>query len=76
MSTTFNFLPNDTVRIVVGLIMANPSVNTDRKVLILADCAELVRKVKLAQTVYDNNFKAPIPPIKPYSAGGHHSMPV
>ncbi|MGA2296090.1 MAG: hypothetical protein ABSG15_00900 [FCB group bacterium] len=65
MSTgPFNFLPNDTVRVVVGLIMANPSKNVDADGTDSADCAELVRKVKFAQSVYDNNFRAPIPPDK------------
>ncbi|MBP7508959.1 MAG: hypothetical protein KA807_14195 [Prolixibacteraceae bacterium] len=59
----FTMLPEDTVRVIVGLILARPAVNpeTDGKT---ADLAELVRKDKFAQFVYDNNFRAPIPPEK------------
>ncbi len=62
MSTgPFNLRPNDTARIVVGLIMANTSKGGDADGT-AADLAELVRKDKFAQKVYDDNFRAPIPP--------------
>ncbi len=59
----FTMLPQDTVRVIVGLILARPAINpeADGKT---ADLAELVRKDKFAQFVYDNNFRAPIPPDK------------
>jgi len=59
----FTMLPQDTVRVIVGLILARPAINAeaDGKT---ADLAELVRKDKFAQFVYDNNFRAPTPPEK------------
>jgi hypothetical protein len=65
MSTgPFTMLPGDTVRVVVGLIMASPATKVDADGSV-ADMQELVRKVKFAQSVYDNNFKAPKPPDLP-----------
>lgn len=59
----FNMLPQDTVRVIVGLIMARPAVKAEADGT-TADMAELVRKDKFAQMVYDNNFRAPRPPDK------------
>jgi hypothetical protein len=56
----FNFKPGDSVRVVVGMIIGNavkPDADGSTE-----DMAELVRKDKFAQYVYDNNFKAPKPP--------------
>lgn len=57
----FNVMPGDTVRTVYAIILANPAVQNDPDGSI-PDLAELVRKDKFAQLVYDNNFKAPSPP--------------
>ncbi len=57
----FHVLPNDTVRVVVGMVLAGPATKTDADGSD-EDAAELVRKVKFAQSVYDNNFRAPSPP--------------
>jgi len=57
----FNMRPNDTVRVIVGMILANPSARDDADGS-AADVAGLVSKTKFAQTVYDNNFRAPSPP--------------
>ncbi|MBS1536561.1 MAG: hypothetical protein JST20_02285 [Bacteroidetes bacterium] len=62
MSTgPFNLRPNDTARVVVGLIMANTVKGGDANGT-TADLEELIRKDKFAQKVYDDNFRAPIPP--------------
>ncbi len=57
----FSMLPSDTVRTVVGIILALPSVNRE------ADGSEedvqgLLYLDKFAQRVYDNNFRAPSAP--------------
>lgn len=57
----FNFVPGDTVRVVVGIILAQPAAADDADGSI-EDRAELVRKDKFAQKVYDENFRAPMPP--------------
>ncbi len=59
----FNVMPGDTVRTVVGMILANPAVEKDATGE-TEDVEELVRKDKFAQRVYDNNFQAPKPPEK------------
>ncbi|MFH1051653.1 MAG: hypothetical protein V1779_12095 [bacterium] len=59
---SFNMLPGDTVRTVVGMILAN-SVLSDATGK-TDDLVEAVRKDEFAQEVYDNNFRAPIPPDK------------
>ena len=65
MSTgPFNFRPHDTVRTVIGIILANPALFPDADGSVTEDVAELVRKDKFAQRVYDNNFQAPAPPEK------------
>jgi hypothetical protein len=56
-----NFIPGDTVNIVVGIILAGASKGKDADGS-WDDMAELVRKDKFAQRVYDNNFLAPEPP--------------
>lgn len=57
----FNMRPGDTVRTVVGIIIAGTTKggNADGTA---EDVAELVRLDKFAQEVYDNNFRAPQPP--------------
>lgn len=57
----FNFRPGDTARVVVGMILANPSLARDADGT-CPDMAELIRKDIFAQSVYDNNFQAPTPP--------------
>jgi len=57
----FNMMPHDSIRIVVGIILANTSKGgeadgTDE------DVQELIARTRFAQTVYDNNFQAPTPP--------------
>ncbi|MBI5325776.1 MAG: hypothetical protein HZB41_10990, partial [Ignavibacteriae bacterium] len=62
MSTgPFSLLPGDTVRVVVGMILAGPATKKDADGTD-EDAAELVRKDLFAQSVYDNNFRAPQPP--------------
>jgi len=57
----FNMKPNDTARVVVGMVLAVPTkgANADGS---FEDMEELVFKDKFAQEVYDNNFRTPIPP--------------
>lgn len=57
----FHFIPSDTVRVVVGVILANPAKGREADGT-CEDLTELVRKDKFAQIVYDNNFRAPSPP--------------
>ncbi len=57
----FNILPGDTVRTVYAIILASPAIKADADGS-YEDLAELVRKDKFAQLVYDNNFRAPAPP--------------
>ncbi len=59
----FTMLPKDTVRIIVGIVLARPAVQQEADGT-TEDLAELVRKDKFAQSVYDNNFRAPVPPDK------------
>jgi hypothetical protein len=60
----FNMAPGDSARVVVGVILAasakgrDPDGSTE-------DLAELVRKTKFAQSVYDQGFRAPVPPDRP-----------
>jgi len=56
-----NFIPGDTVNIVVGIILAGATKGKDADGS-WDDMVELVRKDKFAQKVYDNNFLAPEPP--------------
>ncbi|HOV92274.1 MAG TPA: hypothetical protein PLC04_04245 [Candidatus Kapabacteria bacterium] len=57
----FNMKPNDTARVVVGMVLAVPTkgANADGS---YEDMQELVFKDKFAQEVYDNNFRTPTPP--------------
>lgn len=57
----FSVLPKDTVRVVVGIIIANAAVKKECDGS-CDDAAELVKKDMFAQSVYDNNFRAPEPP--------------
>ena len=57
----FNMRPNDSARIVVGLIMATTATGKDA-VGTTEDMAELIRKVRFAQFVYNNQFRAPRAP--------------
>jgi hypothetical protein len=57
----FHMRPTDTVRVVEGIILANTSDGKDADGE-CASMAELTRKDKFAQEVYDKNFRAPVPP--------------
>lgn len=57
----FNMIPGDTARLVVALICAQTAVREDADGS-TEDLAELIRKDKFAQQVYDDNFRAPSPP--------------
>ena len=57
----FNMRPGDSARIVVGIILAG-TVSGGDATGTTEDLAELIRKVKFAQFVYDNQFRAPKPP--------------
>ena len=62
----FNLRPGDTATVVVGLIIGSASTDAARRTVpdgSEEDLAELVRKDKFAQTVYDDNFRAPVPPV-------------
>ncbi|MBK9246850.1 MAG: hypothetical protein IPM69_01740 [Ignavibacteria bacterium] len=62
MSTgPFTMVPKDTVRVVVGIVFANTSKGGDADGTV-EDLVETIRKDKFAQKVYDDNFRAPIPP--------------
>ncbi len=62
MSTgPFNMLPGDSARIVVGIILGGTANGGDATGT-TEDMAELIRKVRFAQFVYDNQFRAPKPP--------------
>lgn len=57
----FNMRPGDSARIVVGIILGSTALGGDATGT-TEDMAELVRKVRFAQFVYDNQFRAPKPP--------------
>ncbi|MBL8005239.1 MAG: hypothetical protein JNL36_09090 [Candidatus Kapabacteria bacterium] len=62
MSTgPFKLRPDDTARVVIGLVMAKTSKGRDADGTV-EDMAELVRKDIFAQRVYDDNFRTPRPP--------------
>lgn len=62
MSTgDFNMRPGDTARVVIGIILAGTAKGGEADGS-CDDMAELERKDKFAQAVYDNNFRAPTPP--------------
>lgn len=57
----FSMMPKDTVRVVVGIILALPSVQREADGS-EADVQNLIKRDMFAQKVYDNNFRAPAPP--------------
>lgn len=57
----FNMRPGDSARIVVGIILGATGLGGDATGT-TEDMAELIRKVRFAQFVYDNQFRAPKPP--------------
>lgn len=57
----FHMLPKDTVRVVVGMMIAKSSVREEADGS-TEDLEALVRLCRFAQTVYDDNFRAPMPP--------------
>lgn len=57
----FHMRPGDTARIVVGIIMARTKSGGDATGTV-EDMEELINKVKFAQGVYDNAFRAPKAP--------------
>lgn len=59
----FNMVPGDTARVVVGTIFALPV--KDEADGSEEDLANLVRRTRFAQRVYDNGFAAPEPPEPP-----------
>lgn len=58
----FNMRPGDSARIVVGLVLASTATPGQEATGTTADAAELIRKVRFAQFVYNNNFRAPRAP--------------
>lgn len=75
----FNMRPGDSARIVVGLILGTTATGKDADGT-TEDLAELIRKVKFAQFVYDNQFRAPrapdLPIVKGYATnGGFYQVP-
>lgn len=64
----FSMLPKDTVRVVVGILIALPSVQREADGSD-ADVAGLVKLDMFAQSVYDNNFRAPAPPNNTFFLG-------
>lgn len=70
MSTgPFNMAPGDTARVVVGMIFGPAATLVGQQTFPTGDSAdivELVRRVRFAQDVYDNNFRAPKPPDAPF----------
>lgn len=64
----FHMAPKDTVRIVVGIILALPSVKREADGS-NEDVANLVKRDMFAQAVYDNNFRAPRPPENTFFLG-------
>ena len=57
----FHMRPGDSARIVVGIILGGTANGGDATGT-TEDMAELIRKVRFAQFVYDNQFRAPKPP--------------
>jgi hypothetical protein len=57
----FNMLPGDTVRVVVAMMCAKPSIREEADGS-TEDVKALVKLDKFAQSVYDDNFRAPMPP--------------
>lgn len=69
----FNVKPGDSARIVIGVILATTASGADATGT-TEDMAELIRKVRFAQFVYNNQFRAPqapgIPIIMGYESSG------
>ncbi len=66
MSTgPFHIAPGDTVRTIVAIVLANPSVYEEADGS-TEDLATLVEKADFAQEVYDDNFRAPKPPERAF----------
>jgi len=62
----YNMLPRDTARVVVGVILARTGKGGEAAGM--NDCDDLKELETLdifAQSVYDNNFKSPLPPERP-----------
>jgi hypothetical protein len=73
----FNMRPNDSCRIVVGVILAGTAKGLEADGT-TEDMAELVRKTRFAQSVYDNNFRAPQAPDRTVirsNGGGRWNLP-
>ncbi len=64
----FNMRPGDSARIVVGIILGATATGKDATGT-TEDMAELVRKVRFAQFVYNNQFRAPTSPSLPRIMG-------
>lgn len=64
----FNMRPGDSARIVVGIILGTTTSGKDATGE-TSDMAELLRKVRFAQFVYDNQFRAPRAPDLPIIKG-------
>lgn len=64
----FNMRPGDSARIVVGIILGTTSSGKDATGE-TTDMAELIRKVRFAQFVYNNQFRAPKAPDLPIIKG-------
>jgi hypothetical protein len=60
----FNMLPGDTVRVVVGIMLAKPHIREEADGSV-EDVTKLIAIDKFAQQVYDDNFRAPMPPFLP-----------
>lgn len=69
----FNMRPGDSARIVIGIVLAATATGKDATGT-TEDMAELIRKVRFAQIVYNNQFRAPkspdIPRIMGYQTTG------
>jgi|GEM_PF-501121 len=57
----FNMRPGDSVRVVVGICLANTCLGSEATGE-TEDICELVALDEFMQSVYDNNFRAPLPP--------------
>lgn len=71
----FHMRPADTIRVVVGMILANTAKGAEADGT-CEDLAELVRKDKFAQLVYDNNFRAPIAPERAVILGSNRRQEI
>lgn len=64
----FNMRPGDSARIVVGIVLGGTAKGGDADGTV-EDMAELLRKVRFAQSVYNNNFRAPRAPEPAFIKG-------